>query len=63
MNSSESEVAEVNFDGTCQGATLSQTLSTTGGMLIFGSMDAAMGDGSTTTPLAATPCWRAIERS
>jgi hypothetical protein len=45
MNSAEYEVGEVNFDGTFQGATLSQTFSTTGGMLTLGFTYAAMGDG------------------
>jgi hypothetical protein len=45
MNAAEYEVGEVNFDGTFQGATLSQTFSTSGGMLTLGFMYAAMGDG------------------
>jgi|HubBroStandDraft_6_1064221.scaffolds.fasta_scaffold377208_1 hypothetical protein len=45
MNAAEYEVGEVTFDGTLQGATLSQTFSTTGGMLSLGFMYAAMGDG------------------
>ncbi len=45
MNAAKYEVGEVTFDGTLQGATLSQTFSTTGGMLSLGFMYAAMGDG------------------
>ena len=45
MNAAEYEVGEINFDGTYQGATLSQTFSTTGGTLNMGFMWAAMGDG------------------
>ncbi len=45
MNAAEYEVGEVTFDGTFQGATLSQTFSTTGGTLNLGFMWAAMGDG------------------
>lgn len=45
LNSAEYEVGEVNFDGTLQGATLSQNFTTTGGMVNFGFMWAAMGDG------------------
>ncbi|MGB8770599.1 MAG: PEP-CTERM sorting domain-containing protein [Candidatus Korobacteraceae bacterium] len=45
LNSAEYEVGEVNFDGTYQGATLSQTFSTSGGELTLGFMYAAMGDG------------------
>ena len=45
MNAAEYEVGEVSFDGTLQGATLSETFSTTGGTLSMGFMWAAMGDG------------------
>ncbi len=45
MNAAEYEVGEVNFDGTYQGATLSQTFTTSGGMLSLGFDYAAMGDG------------------
>ncbi len=46
MNAAEYEVGEVNFDGTYQGATLSQTFTTSGGNVNFGFMWAAMGDGT-----------------
>jgi PEP-CTERM motif len=45
MNAAEYEVGEVNFDGTLQGATLSQNFTTSGGNVDFGFMWAAMGDG------------------
>jgi PEP-CTERM motif len=45
MNSAEYEVGEINFDGTYQGATLSQNFTTSGGSITLGFMWAAMGDG------------------
>lgn len=48
MNAAEYEVGEVNFDGTPQGATLSQSFTTSGGMLSLGFDYAAMGDGTHT---------------
>jgi hypothetical protein len=45
MNAAEYEVGEINFDGTYQGATLSQNFMTSGGSLTLGFMWAAMGDG------------------
>jgi hypothetical protein len=45
MNAAEYEVGEVNFDGTFQGATLSQNFTTSGGIINFGFDYAAMGDG------------------
>lgn len=45
LNAAEGEVGEVNFDGTYQGGTLSQTFVTSGGSVSFGFDYAAMGDG------------------
>ncbi len=45
MNAAEYEVGEITFDGTYQGATLSQDFTTSGGTVNFGFMWAAMGDG------------------
>ena len=45
MNAAEYEVGEINFDGTYQGATLSQNFMTSGGSHTLGFMWAAMGDG------------------
>lgn len=45
MNAAEYEVGEITFDGTYQGATLSQNFMTSGGGLTLGFMWAAMGDG------------------
>lgn len=45
MNSAKYEVGEVNFDGTFQGATLSQDFTSAGGMATLSFMWAAQGDG------------------
>src|ERR1035437_5691165 len=45
MNAAKYEVGEVNFDGTFQGATLTQNFTTSGGSLTVGFLWAAMGDG------------------
>jgi hypothetical protein len=46
LNAAKGSVGEVNFDGTFQGGTLSQTFTTSGGMLSMGFDWAAMGDGT-----------------
>ncbi len=48
VNAAQGEVGEVNFDGTYQGGTLSQTFTTAGGSATLSFDWAAMGDGSHT---------------